>query len=138
MSRKYRQSGYQDDESSKPERRGPRPPRQGREGPRGRGLGAPSDTVFRCRDCGEKWPLANPVTAQTVCARCGADLHSCVNCRHFDTASPNECRKPIAQRIAKKSKANECPEFAPKQVQEYDSDKKEPSDPRAAFDALFR
>ena len=47
--RKYRQRGYQDDEPRERSRSTPSSPR---EGPRGRGLGAPTRSVFRCHDCG--------------------------------------------------------------------------------------
>src|SRR3954469_23084221 len=56
---KYRQRGYKD--SEREERgggggasRGPQAPREKKEGPRGRGLGSRTESVFRCHTCGEK------------------------------------------------------------------------------------
>ena len=75
--RKYIQRGYQSDDrqqSNKPQ--GPPPPRK--EGPRGRGLGAPKNEVFRCRDCGTERPIAAPIEPDTACPNCGRPLHSCV------------------------------------------------------------
>jgi hypothetical protein len=149
--RKYRQRGYQDSGDRRPSQgpRGPQPPRPKPEGPRGRGLGAPTENVFRCAACGAKRlvsaELGHPdfLARDATCARCGADLHTCTNCVHFDTGSRWECRRnaDLSVRIAKKSARNECELFVPKMAQEFGADRDRPagpSDPRAAFDALFK
>lgn len=138
--RKYRQRGYQDSGSGS-ERRGsaPQGPREKKEGPRGRGLGAPTETAFRCGSCGER-QVASEIASDAVCGKCGQPLHTCSNCQHFDTSTRWECRQTIPERIAKKTAANACPLFAPKAVQEFakDRDRPAPTDARAAFDALFK
>ena len=134
--RKYRQSGYQDDEPRE-SRRGGQVPRPQKDGPRGRGLGAPSASVFRCARCGRKQVLTEPLGVEATCAGCGDDLRTCTNCAYFDSGAPFECRQPVTERVAKKSKANECELFAPKETAEFDSDAGKPSDPKDAFDALF-
>jgi len=59
---KYRQRGYKDTGDRGSQRSGgPQGPREKKDGPRGRGLGAPSDNVFRCARCGEKQPLFDEV-----------------------------------------------------------------------------
>jgi hypothetical protein len=163
--RKYRQRGYQDSgRSGEGARRGPQPPREKREGPRGRGLGAPTETAFRCASCGAKLPHAvleaAPAAAPAArgeapeasaapaasyspaatCPHCGADLHTCSNCLHFDTGSRWECRRhaAIPERVVKKRARNSCPVFSPKAVQEFGGERERPADPRAAFDALFK
>ncbi len=137
--RKYRQRGYMESEQqprSQPRPKGPKPhPLE--QGPRGRGLGAPTSTVFRCRVCGEKHAVA-AVTADATCFRCGNDLHTCSNCAFFDTARPQECRKPVLQRVANKTKRNDCQYFAPNTIREFAPEPAAAADPRAAFDALFR
>lgn len=140
---KYRQRGYQDsDDRGARSPRGPQGPREKKEGPRGRGLGAPSETVFRCAACGEKRSLFDEIPVDATCARCGADLHTCSNCISFDTSVRWECRKheEIPARVAKKRDRNECPLFTPKATQEFakESDKGSPGDARSAFDALFK
>jgi hypothetical protein len=42
--------------------------------------------------------------------------------------------------VSKKSKANSCPQFEPRERQEFAAEKPAPAakDPRAAFDALFK
>jgi hypothetical protein len=151
--RKYRQRGYQDSgERRSPQ--GPRDhgggqPRPKPEGPRGRGLGAPTENVFRCAACGAKRLVSaeaghpDALAVDATCSRCGADLHTCTNCIHFDTGSRWECRRnaELPARVAKKNVRNDCALFTPKLAQEFGADRDRPagpSDPRAAFDALFK
>jgi hypothetical protein len=137
--RKYKQRGYMDDAPREERRPAPSGPRPKPEGPRGRGLGAPTQTVFRCRVCGAKQVLSGPLGSEATCSACGNDLHTCSNCVHFDTSRPSECRKPVVQRVASKTKRNACELFAPNTVQEFGVEKAAVSnDPRAAFDALFK
>lgn len=134
--RKYKQSGYQDDGQSRA--RKPGGPRPRKEGPRGRGLGAPTETVSNCARCGAKVPAVRGV--EDVCSACGNDIHTCTNCRHFDPSAPMECRVEIEERIASKAKRNTCSLFAAKEVKEFARDGGSSggsSDPKAAFDDLF-
>lgn len=143
--RKYRQSGYQDSGQREERSRAPQGPREKKEGPRGRGLGAPSETVFRCAKCGEKRSALEEVPFDATCTKCGADLHTCSNCISFDSSVRWECRRfeEIPARVLKKSTRNECPLFTPKAAQEFAKDageggKPTPGDARSAFDALFK
>jgi hypothetical protein len=141
---KYRQRGYKDSEREERPRSGPQGPREKKEGPRGRGLGAPSEAVFRCANCGEKRLIliGDVLPPDATCAKCGADLHTCSNCINFDTSVRWECRRntEIPARIPKKRDRNDCLLFTPKLAQEFakDSDKPAPGDARSAFDALFK
>ena len=145
--RKYRQSGYQDSGAGKGERERPRtpgerPPRPGpRDAPRGRGLGAPTEDVFRCARCGEASAVAAAIAGDARCASCGNDLHTCTNCAGFDTGARFECRREIPARVSPKDKANSCPLFEPRLRREFAREKTKPNDAngaRAAFDALFK
>lgn len=136
--RKYRQPGYRDDDP-RDRPRGADAPRTGRrEGPRGRGLGRPTETAFACARCGTRVTLVDPLALDAVCAQCGNDLHTCTNCRHFDTAARFECRQPIPQRISSKAKRNTCDLFEPRLAQTFESGTDRPDDARSAFDALFK
>ncbi|MEM7049816.1 MAG: hypothetical protein AAF604_09155 [Acidobacteriota bacterium] len=134
--RKYRQRGYQDDGERPPRSRsGPRPSRP--EGPRGRGLGKPQKSVFRCADCGQEGADQGDIVIGLECA-CGAALHACVNCSHFDTAARFECRAEIGEPVRRKRAANDCEHFRPKLVVEFAREpERKPDDARSAFDALF-
>jgi hypothetical protein len=123
----------------------PRPPRDPRDAPRGRGLGAPTASNFRCARCGELSTVAAAAAMDARCGKCGADLHTCTHCNHFDPAASLQCRQTIPARIAKKDVANRCELFEPRLRQEFEVEKPSsgpssagPKDPRAAFDALFK
>lgn len=144
--RKYRHRGYQDDDH---ERDGPRPSSQrqprGLEGaPRGRGVGIPAESVFKCARCGTE--IEQPeITEASTCPSCNSALHSCSNCTYFNTGSQFECRKPIPARIESKTKANRCEFYEPKAIRNLRSSRTKmeagtssPTDARAAFDALFK
>lgn len=136
---KYRQRGYQDHDRS--EREKSRPGGESRAesppGPRGRGLGMPTATVFRCAQCGTQNEIGL-LTPVATCVKCRADLQTCKNCRHFDAGAHNECRQNVAIRIAVKTKRNECPSFEPRLTQEQQQEKGGQRDARSAFDALFK
>jgi len=141
--RKYRHSGYQDGTQRKDGTRRPATsgPRERPEGPRGRGLGAPNATVSRCRSCGQPRPVGAVVVPDSVCEKCGVDLHTCSNCAFFDTSSLHQCRKPVEEPVASKTRANQCPYFTPARVQEFAGEagvRGTGSSPRDAFDALFK
>ena len=147
--RKYGQRGYmQDDRARKDEKRpdAPRPPRDPRDAPRGRGLGAPTASNFRCARCGELSTVAEAAAFEARCASCGADLHTCTHCLSFDPAASLQCRQPIVVRIAKKDVANRCERFEPRLRQEFAAERpasggSSPAgskDPRAAFHDLFK
>ncbi|HUP42489.1 MAG TPA: hypothetical protein VM599_04700 [Thermoanaerobaculia bacterium] len=141
--RKYRQSGYQDsDRGADRPRPGKQPPREKREGPWGRGLGAPTASVFRCSACGGKVEILGELDLDAKCPHCKADLHTCTNCTNFDPSAPWECREHqnIPQKVTRKAKANECPLFNPKVAKEFATEGEggpTVGDAKKAFDALF-
>jgi hypothetical protein len=140
--RKYRQKGYQDSaRSSRSD--GPSGGFPGRleGGPRGRGSETNRAEVFRCKGCGEK---ADPEFGpEAACKKCGAALHSCVQCRHFDTAAPRQCRQPIPAPLPSKSAQNACALFEAILVADLTGTKAggttggTPDQARSAFDKLF-
>ena len=135
---KYRQRGYKDDDRDSPRgRSGPRPPRPQKEGPRGRGLGAPTATVFRCAVCGGQVQVEGQVAFDQDCPHCEADLHTCTHCQHFDPSARFECRLDIPQPIRSKAKANTCELFEPKAAQEFAKETRSTKDAKSEFDALF-
>jgi len=160
--RKYRQRGYMD--SNRPE---PRSERNGDERPRHpQGPRPPIDvtgprlprlvqpvTAARCFNCSTQLP--NGIDFNGNCPKCGANLHCCKQCAHFEPSTRFQCLKPIPVRIAVKDKANECTLFAPRVTVARDSSPatpppaitpannnaqapRNPNDARSAFDALFK
>ena len=104
--RKYKQRGYQEGDQR------PSRPSQGLT-PAGRRvpvITAYKETV-RCAECGQDLSTAFDIQVGSRCPKCSADLHTCRNCRHFDTGSRFECSQPIKERVGKKAAANDCPLF---------------------------
>ena len=150
--RKYRHKGYQDgggysysggQQQQRPQ--GPRPdgPKQRLEGaPRGRTAGGFGPEAFKCNRCGEQRHSLGEMTFDETCLKCAADLHTCGNCRFFDTTTLWECRENIPARVSGKHARNECTFFQPKVVKDLAHDKarqpQTPDDARKAFDALFK
>jgi hypothetical protein len=155
--RKYRQHGYQDnvrDDSTdgrRPEERprqpGPRLPLDVT-GPRLPRL-VQSVTAARCYNCATT--LQPDTDFRGNCPKCGAALHCCKQCAHFEPSKLFQCLKPIPARIALKDQANECSWFSPSVTVARDAthgssagtsgptqSPRGPSEARAAFDSLFK
>jgi hypothetical protein len=152
--RKYKHRGYQDGggygsqsggATQRPQ--GPRPdfePQRQRleDAPRGRTAGGFGPDAFKCNKCGQIRHSLGELTHEDVCGGCGADLHTCGNCRFFDTTTLWECRENIPVRVVGKQAKNQCAFFQPKIVKDLAADKgkqpQTPDDARKAFDALFK
>ena len=135
---KYRQPGYHDndykEERQKREKSGPRGPREitTRE----------ATAVVRCFNCGHQTSPSQEIALDSVCEKCGEDVHICRNCIHFDSGARWECRKEIPAPVRSKTARNQCELFTPQTV--LDATGRRASGPaaapdaRAAFDALFK
>jgi recombinational DNA repair protein (RecF pathway) len=127
--------------------RTPREPRKERlEGsPRGRTAGGFGPEVFKCARCGTPKILVEAALPfDATCANCASDLHTCTNCKNFDTSVRWECRawEQIPARVSPKDVRNECELMTPRMVADLAADKapraEAPDDARKAFDALFK
>jgi ribosomal protein S27E len=144
--RKYRQRGYQDQprEPRRESREGPQAPKK-EYAPRGQPPDRPKTfnmpgfrEAVRCARCGNELMVASAWSPDAVCNRCGADLHACAHCAHFDTGAPFECQKPIPARISPKDARNTCPLFEPRTTVERETKTAAPTSARKAFDDLFK
>ena len=61
-----------------------------------------------CYGCGATLRIDGPVGRRTTCPECDADLHTCLNCRHYDEAAAHECREPHAEHVVTKDASNAC------------------------------
>ncbi len=141
--RKYRQRGYRD-EPREP-RREARPAEKKEYAPRGQTPTTPKTInmpgyreVVRCAPCGNELTVAAAWSVEGRCNRCGADLHSCAQCLHFDTGSTFECRQTIPARLSPKDARNVCPVFEPRTTVERETGSAAPPSARKAFDDLFK
>lgn len=65
----------------------------------------------QCSACKKEIAPALPIGRRDECEFCGADLHSCLNCKFYDTGSYNECRESSASVVREKDRANFCDYF---------------------------
>ena len=143
--RKYRQSGYQDDDRKGPRREStprkppapfdPRIPRD----PRAPNMPGFRD-VFRCARCGNIEGL--DVGSLSRCTKCGVELHACVHCASFDAGARLECMQPIPARVSPKDMANACTFYSPRVKVERETGSTPAASgstsARKAFDDLFK
>jgi hypothetical protein len=62
-----------------------------------------------CGKCGRRLDIiANQVGRRDLCPHCGAELHACVHCRHYDETVAKECKEPFAEVPLDKEGANFC------------------------------
>ena len=97
-----------------------------------------SQPTSRCAGCGGVLPIT--ADSLTQCPHCRAELHTCRQCSHFDTARRFECAQPVAERIADKRARNDCALFSLMVTVERDTSagSVRPDDARRAFGNLFR
>lgn len=89
-----------------------------------------------CWKCGaDLEDLPQPLGRRAECPACGAELHVCRLCRHFDKAKAKQCREMAADEIKDKTRANFC-EWFQARPGAY-SDASGPGGNRAALDSLF-
>ncbi len=154
--RKYKQRGYMDSDreyrnqtlGDRPKPNGPKPPIDVT-GPRLPRL-VQNVVAARCFNCSTALP--SDLDWKGKCPKCGAALHCCKQCAHFEPSTRFQCLKPIPARIAGKDQANECELFKPRVTVARDSapsnnhhsttpvvqPPRSPNDARAAFDNLFK
>jgi hypothetical protein len=158
--RKYKQNGYMD---SNRENRGEHREFHANDRPKAKlpldvtGPRLPrlveSVAAARCWNCAVILPAAMDLkNAAGECPKCHVPLHCCKMCKHFDSSTRFQCRKPITERIARKDEANSCTLFSPKVTIARDSASAPVAPPpaavipaprnaqaaRAAFDMLFK
>jgi hypothetical protein len=146
--RRYNQRGYQEGDQR------PSRPSQGfsPEGKRMPVITAYKETR-RCAECGQDLSTAFDIQVESLCPKCNAELHTCRNCKHFDSAARMQCTQTIKERIGKKAAANQCPLFIGRTivVKELGQASNAPAAPvsrtlasrpadeaRAALEALFK
>ena len=95
-------------------------------------------TEFMCKKCGKSITQAS-ITRSSTCEFCGADLHSCINCKFYSPGSHYDCHETIDELVKDKDRANFCDYFSPAKIEagEGGTAKSKSDDAKAAFAALF-
>jgi hypothetical protein len=95
-------------------------------------------TCWKCGATIEAKP-GERVSSGEECARCGADLHSCRNCRFYDTSKDNQCAEPQAEWVRDKEAANYCDYFEPSsRVNPRSATSSTSENAKKRFNSLFR
>lgn len=90
-----------------------------------------------CWKCGAGLKdLPQPLGRRAECPTCGAELHVCKLCRHFDTAKAKQCRELAADEVKNKTRANFC-EWFQARTGAYSGTAGAHGDSRAALESLF-
>ncbi len=64
-----------------------------------------------CHGCGASLRIDGPIGRRTTCPHCDADLHTCLNCRHYDESAAHQCREPQTDHVVDKDASNACDLF---------------------------
>ncbi len=70
---------------------------------------------MKCFSCSKDIAIAigDLVGRREECPHCGADVHACLNCAHYDKGSYNECKESAADVVKEKDRSNFCDHFTP-------------------------
>lgn len=90
-----------------------------------------------CWKCGASLKdIPQPLGRTAECLACGAELHVCRLCRHYDTRKAKACRELAADEIKNKTRANFCEWFQPGAAA-FAAASTGGSTPRDTLDSLF-
>jgi len=56
--------------------------------------------------------LPQPLSRRSECLHCRSELHVCRMCEYFDSTVSQQCREPLAEYVADKTRANFCDYFS--------------------------
>ncbi len=89
-----------------------------------------------CKKCGK--PIGQTqIVRSSTCEFCGADLHSCVNCKFYAPGSHYDCHETIDELVKDKERANFCDYFSVNRSPTPGSGENKADSARNAFAALF-
>jgi hypothetical protein len=89
---------------------------------------------MKCYACGFDLGTLEKIGYRTLCDKCQAWQHACVNCRYYQPGLPNDCQVPGTEWISDRQGANFCEEFALKK----ESFKKNSQEGKNKFNSLFK
>ncbi len=89
-----------------------------------------------CKKCG-KPVTQTEIFRSSTCQFCGADLHSCINCRFYSPGSHFDCHETIDELVSDKERANFCDSFSLNTAPSASSDSSKARAAKDAFSALF-
>ena len=97
-----------------------------------------SSDPFACHKCGTPYSVTDRIGRKDTCRKCDADLHCCLNCRHYNKHVHNECNENQAEWVRDKDRSNYCDYFDPKRGGSSGAGKSSTEEARSRFEDLFR
>ena len=92
----------------------------------------------KCYKCKNEVKVDKIVGRKDICPFCQSDLRCCLNCRHYDPGSYNQCREPQADRILDKDRSNFCDYFNFGDSASEDKSNQSSDSSRKKLDDLFK
>jgi hypothetical protein len=65
----------------------------------------------KCFKCGHVWMGFGKPRPRQICEGCGAYLHTCLNCHHFDRKITNSCKLAHTSYVGPRDLLNYCEQF---------------------------
>jgi hypothetical protein len=90
-----------------------------------------------CWKCGEAIAPDRRVGFRELCEACGAELHSCRNCRFYKPGAYRDCMETIDEAVIDKERMNFCEYFRPSGRSAKGSGGDKADAARSDFDSLF-
>jgi hypothetical protein len=90
---------------------------------------------FFCHKCKNELVFEVKMQRRDTCTHCGADLHCCKNCEHWDPGAHNQCKEHVTEYIPDRDAANYCTFFTFRNGQPADDDAQLKA--KAKLSALF-
>jgi hypothetical protein len=94
---------------------------------------------FLCAKCRNPYEVKDRIGRKDTCPKCDADLHTCLNCRHYNPRAHNECNETQAEWVREKDRSNFCDYFEPSRgAGAGPPSTARQNDARARFEDLFK
>ena len=93
------------------------------------------EPTHACYNCKEELVFEVKIGRRDLCPNCGAYLHACFNCEHWDPNVHNECKENQGEFIRDRAQGNFCLYFTFKTVQEENFSEQDAA--KARLEALF-
>lgn len=93
---------------------------------------------MRCAACQTDLGRPERVGRRDACPRCGGDLRTCRQCRHYEPRIRDGCREPQAERVLDPTRGNFCDYFDAAEAPAPVASSGSATDARAALDRLFK
>jgi hypothetical protein len=96
------------------------------------------EAALVCWKCGTSLKeVPQPLSRQSVCLKCGAELYVCKLCEFHDPKLRQGCREDRAEHVQEKEHANFCEWFRPRPGAHVPRDEAPTQAAKAKLDALF-